>query len=111
MSDVLQQVQIPVIGNTECKKKYRIVRPAMDLIELRLSDIYVICAGFAEGGKGACFGDSGSPLMLPIENNGKFAFYQIGITSSGLGCGRENTPAIFTKVQQEISWIQEKLLK
>lgn len=47
-ANILQQVQVPIISNAECKKKYsyngRIVK------DIQYSDI-VLCAGLAAGGK------------------------------------------------------------
>lgn len=85
MSKVLQQLQIPIISNAECKEKYtkggRIVK------DIQYSDV-VICAGVSEGGQDSCQGDSGGPMMMPEHTNGRFPYYQIGINSYGLGCAR-----------------------
>lgn len=109
MSNILQQVQIPVIENAECKEKYLNVRPHLKLPELRFHEAYVLCAGFAVGGKDACLGDSGGPLMIPIHEYGRFQFYQIGIVSYALGCGRPNIPGVYVNVQKFAHWIEEKL--
>lgn len=101
---ILQQVQLPIIPNAKCKEglgKYR--------DNISFSDI-VLCAGFSEGGKDTCTGDSGGPMMLPEFRNGKFPYYQVGIVSWGLGCARANTPGIYTNVRRYIGWISQKLL-
>lgn len=54
-------------------------------LEYRFSKKYVLCAGIGSGGKDVCFGDSGNPLMVPIFENGRFPFYQIGVVSYGFG--------------------------
>lgn len=76
MSDILNQVQLPVIKNSECKQKYKNL--GLFKKDIQFSDI-VLCAGYAEGGQDSCKGDSGGPLMLPEHKNGKFPYYQIGI--------------------------------
>lgn len=81
-STVLQHVQIPVISNEQCKEKYKAIGRFKDDSQF---DDHVLCAGFTEGGKDACQGDSGGPLMLPIQTEGKFPFYQIGVVSWGVG--------------------------
>lgn len=77
---ILLQAQIPVISNSECKKKYRAIGRSNILFE-----DHVLCAGFEAGGTDACQKDSGGPLMLLIHENGKFSYYQIGIVSYGIG--------------------------
>ena len=46
--EVLQQVSVPVVSQDSCKKSYK----------NQIHDS-MICAGYAEGGKDACQGDSG----------------------------------------------------
>ena len=81
-SEVLLQVQVPVIDNIDCKESYRRIR--LLTLNRQFSD-RVICAGHIDGGMDSCQGDSGGPLMLPIEENRKFAFYQIGGTNISIG--------------------------
>lgn len=69
----------------------------------------VLCAGLAAGGKDSCQGDSGGPMMLPMYENGKFPFYQIGIVSYSDGCARPNVPAVYTNVRNYVQWIKSKL--
>lgn len=47
--------------------------------------------------------------MLPIRGNTGFPFYQIGVVSSGLGCGKPNIPGLYTNVIHQIDWIKTKL--
>lgn len=108
MSNILNQVQLPVISNAECKQKY--VNLGLFQKKIQFSDI-VLCAGFTEGGKDSCKGDSGGPLMLPQHHEGRFPFYQIGINSYGLGCARPNVPGVYTNVREYKDWIKKKLLK
>lgn len=108
-ADILQQVQVPVITNDECKKKYEDADRYQYGAEYRFNETYVLCAGFTAGGKDSCYGDSGGPLMLPIHENGRFPYYQIGIISYGYGCGRPNIPGVYTNVKQYVDWIIGKL--
>eukprot|EP00124_Ichthyophonus_hoferi_P002690 Ihof_evm2s195 gene=Ihof_evmTU2s195 len=50
VSEMLQKVDVPVVGPVRCSKAYG-DRPDTQ-----------ICAGYALGGKDSCFGDSGGPL-------------------------------------------------
>ena len=48
--EILQQVSVPVVSQGTCKKSYK----------NKIHDS-MICAGYPEGGKDACQGDSGNP--------------------------------------------------
>lgn len=52
------------------------------------------CAGRPEGGIGACFGDSGGPLLL--EDNGRYVL--LGLTSWGIGCAQPDLYDVYTRL-------------
>lgn len=105
-SNVLQQLQIEVLDNEKCREQYR---RQSKLVSDNQFGSAVLCAGNLAGGQDSCQGDSGGPLVLPIFDNGQFPVYQIGIVSYGIGCARTNTPGVYTRVQNFIDWIQEKV--
>ena len=83
-SDVLMQVDVPIVSNEVCSSSYQDVTPSK------------MCAG--RMGKDSCNGDSGGPLMF----DGK----QAGITAYGLGCAREGYPGVYTRVSAYQDWIE-----
>lgn len=66
-----------------------------------------ICAGFEEGGKDACQGDSGSPMM--ITNHLSRRSTVIGVVSAGIGCALPKLPGIYTRISAYLPWIRETM--
>jgi secreted trypsin-like serine protease len=66
-------------------------------------DVVQFCAGFSDGGKDTCKGDSGGPLML--FKNG--CWQLIGITSYGGICGSPDFAGVYTRVAYYDSYIEE----
>ncbi|XP_032069778.1 polyserase-2-like [Thamnophis elegans] len=90
-SDVLREVNVTVIARTICNDQNHYnynQRVTMNMV----------CAGDESGGKDACDGDSGGPLIC----NG----VQRGIVSFGRGCGKSQYPGVYTLLTKEYShWI------
>ncbi|XP_062383002.1 uncharacterized protein LOC134070625 [Sardina pilchardus] len=92
---VLQEVEVPVVGNRQCNCLNGVgtVTPNM------------ICAGLLAGGKDSCQGDSGGP-MVSIHNS---VWVQSGIVSFGFGCARPELPGVYTRVSRYQGWIRSKV--
>lgn len=89
---------MPVIDMRECKIDYQ--WDYEDSI-----GPYNICAGDQEkGGKDACSGDSGGPL-ISIDKR-----VLLGVTSWGDGCGKKHKPGVYTRISQFVPWIKQKLI-
>merc|ERR1712126_69134 len=88
--DVLQEVDVTVISNSQCEGNYgsSSITSAM------------VCA--ADTGKDSCQGDSGGPMVTP--ENGRYA--QIGVVSWGYGCASPDYPGVYARVTSVKSWIQ-----
>ncbi|MEV0704646.1 serine protease [Saccharopolyspora sp. NPDC050389] len=78
-SDTLRSMEVPVTTDETCRTAY----PNYDGRSM-------FCAGFPEGGTDACGGDSGGPIVA--DNR------LIGVVSYGTGCGRPNTPGVYTRL-------------
>jgi len=107
---VLQEVSLPLVDYNLCNEALIEVLVAANgeqvreqLGSARLVTANMVCAGFSEGGKDACKGDSGGPLFL--TQAGKFT--QIGVVSYGLGCAQENSYGVYTKIQNYNGWIDD----
>ncbi|KAK9506532.1 hypothetical protein O3M35_008453 [Rhynocoris fuscipes] len=100
VSPKLQEVDITLVNGTECKRLHGKNARIPDGIA---PDI-MVCAGEKEGGKDACSGDSGGPLLINQANS--CLKYQIGITSFGKECGLPNSPGVYTKISPFVPWIE-----
>nr|XP_018912780.1 PREDICTED: venom protease-like isoform X1 [Bemisia tabaci] len=93
---ILMQVQLPLLSTEDC----------LGLLEENSNAIMhpdSVCA-LAEG-KDACSGDSGGPLMLPIEDR----YYLYGVVSYGDGCAKPDSPGVYNKVHTHLKWISDQL--
>ncbi|GAB6026412.1 hypothetical protein CHUAL_012613 [Chamberlinius hualienensis] len=92
---ILQKVYVPIISDEECLKWHE--EKGITLL------LYpeMMCAGYKEGKKDACLGDSGGPLMA--VDDGRWTL--IGITSAGFGCALDKQPGIYHKITTTIDWI------
>lgn len=105
-SNILQELQIPVLSNSVCQDRYQ---KQGKLISDKQFNNAVLCAGVLEGGKDSCQGDSGGPLMGTKVLPDGARFFQAGIVSYGIGCAREDVPGVYTRVQTFMDWIQEQV--
>uniref|UniRef100_A0A3P9J2H9 Peptidase S1 domain-containing protein n=1 Tax=Oryzias latipes TaxID=8090 RepID=A0A3P9J2H9_ORYLA len=91
----LQEVQVPIVGNRQCKCNYG----AGSITD------NMVCAGLLEGGKDSCQGDSGGPLVIKQNN----LWIQGGVVSFGQGCAEPNYPGVYTRVSQYQTWINTQI--
>jgi len=92
----LQKLEVPVINLAVCEK----------MMDMKLTS-RMICAGFKEGVKDACLGDSGGPLFeRPPKTGGKHT--QVGIVSWGEGCAKKDRPGVYTNLHEVIQWVYSK---
>ncbi|XP_014284190.1 CLIP domain-containing serine protease HP8 isoform X2 [Halyomorpha halys] len=93
---VLQAVSLKIVENAWCK---------MYKEKHNKYPFNIICAG-TEQGKDSCSGDSGGPLMLPVNEEGSNKYYVIGVVSYGPeACGETSSPGIYTYVPQFQQWL------
>ncbi len=100
VSPVLREVALPIISRSSCR----------DLVDGRmLITDNMLCAGDVNGGRDACQGDSGSPLVVRsgADRSGAAERWNVaGIVSFGSGCARANSPGVYTRVPNFVTWIR-----
>ena len=94
-SDVLLQVDVPVVAQQTCRDSYG----ATSITDRML------CAGLAEGGKDSCQGDSGGPLVA--NDNG--AWKEVGIVSWGNQCAAPNLYGVYARVAVLYEWVMQQI--
>ncbi|KAI9298561.1 extracellular trypsin protease [Neoconidiobolus thromboides FSU 785] len=94
LSPVLREAILPVYSHDPCNTAYGNF----------LKKEHHICAGYKEGLKSACNGDSGSPLFVKQGGN-----IQVGIASfvSGSQCLAPEAPTVYSRVNTYISFIRQ----
>lgn len=94
----LQEVDVPIVDTAECRLAYEAEgHPFTD---------NMICAGYPEGGRDTCYGDSGGPLTINIDGQD----YSLGIVSWGAGlCAQPGFPGVYTRTASVSSWVVEAM--
>ncbi|XP_077080794.1 chymotrypsin-like protease CTRL-1 [Siphateles boraxobius] len=94
----LQEVEIPVVGNSQCSCQYKNVGGITITPQM-------ICAGRTS--KGTCQGDSGGPIQCKQGS----VWVQAGITSFGtsLGCAIKDFPEVFSRVSEFNTWVTDNV--
>ena len=97
-SNLLKEVNLPVVSNHVCEQQMR---------QTRLGHSFTlhpgfICAG-GEEGKDACKGDGGGPMVCERQGHWQLA----GVVSWGIGCGQRNVPGVYTRVSHYLDWIHQ----
>jgi len=92
-SNVLMEVDVPVVSNTTCN--------ASASYNGQITES-MLCAGYAVGGKDSCQGDSGGPLII---SNGSGGWQQAGVVSWGDGCAEPDKYGVYARVSQIKSWV------
>ena len=96
--DELQEVSLPIVSNEECNAAFNAYSWSYD--DPVSADM--VCAGPVEGGRDACYGDSGGPLM--VFHNG--AWRLAGIVSWGEGCAEPGLFGVYTRVSSYLDFLR-----
>ena len=92
-SNTLQKVDVIYFNN--CAQRFPVYAN-------RVEDESMLCAGTPTGGKDACYGDSGGPI---VDAKGTV----MGLVSWGFGCAHATQPGVYSRVSAGANWIQNTL--
>lgn len=92
VQDLARQVDVEIRTDAECAAS---VPPGEHYPAVML------CAGFPDGGKDACLGDSGGPLFVAEGAR----FRQVGIVSWGYDCAEPGLYGFYTRLASFDEWI------
>ncbi|XP_071522417.1 uncharacterized protein [Panulirus ornatus] len=105
LSTVLHNLEVEVVSNQECNTVYSTSEGTRPYFEIQypqgINDL-ILCAGKIND---VCRGDSGGPLVL--EEDG--ILQDVGVVSTGYGCGGVLFPGIYTRVDQFTSWVDDEI--
>ncbi|XP_053563748.1 coagulation factor VII [Bombina bombina] len=92
--EILRRVQLPRVKTQDC-----VAETNMNISQ------NMFCAGFTDGTKDSCKGDSGGPHATQY----KHTFYLTGIVSWGKGCASKGTYGVYTRVSKYIDWVERNI--
>nr|XP_011746893.1 mastin-like [Macaca nemestrina] len=94
----LQEVDVPIVGNSECEEQYQNQSSGSDD---RVIQDDMLCAG--SEGRDSCQRDSGGPLVCRWN----CTWVQVGVVSWGKSCGLRDYPGVYARVTSYVSWIRQ----
>ncbi|XP_065206196.1 serine protease filzig-like [Planococcus citri] len=94
---VLQEVQVPVIENRVCQEMFQTAGHSKVILSSFL------CAGYANGQRDSCEGDSGGPLMVE-RNDGRWVL--VATVSHGIKCAAPYLPGVYMRTTYYKPWLQ-----
>jgi trypsin len=95
---ILQQLEVPIFPTDDCIRAYK------EILNLDVAEGLMLCAGFPEGARDACRGDSGGPLTVATANGE----YSVGVVSWGNAeCATAGTPGVYARTATFTHWIRE----
>jgi trypsin len=96
----MQFTQVPITTDAYCAGAY----PQSVGDQGTYDPTTEVCAGYAKGGRDACNGDSGGPLLAPLSSayadSDGYRYVLVGATSYGDGCGQPGEPGVYARLAE-----------
>ncbi|GLV36042.1 uncharacterized protein CBL_01806 [Carabus blaptoides fortunei] len=97
MSPGLRVVLLPILRLDRCLRTYG---------SRFTIDQNTLCAGQLSGGRDACSGDSGGPLMYETSDQ---VTQLLGVVSYGSGCAQAGMAGVYTRTDKYLQWINDNI--
>ncbi|MEQ2253424.1 hypothetical protein ILYODFUR_031931, partial [Ilyodon furcidens] len=97
-SDLLQYVKLPVVPLDECRASY-----TLRSVSYNITD-NMFCAGFFQGGRDTCLGDSGGAFVMEVKR--RWAVFGLVSWGGPEDCGSQRVYGVYTRVDKYVNWIQ-----
>jgi secreted trypsin-like serine protease len=88
----LRSIRLKVFSNDFCLENSKFAEN-----NILLAENSSFCAGYLNGSRGTCAGDSGGPLICIVDS--KPVLY--GVSSKSIGCDEKGFPGIYSKVARK----------
>uniref|UniRef100_A0A8C4RZ30 MBL associated serine protease 1 n=1 Tax=Erpetoichthys calabaricus TaxID=27687 RepID=A0A8C4RZ30_ERPCA len=98
-------VKLPVVMHTECKTSYESRSGSYNITN------NMFCAGYYEGGKDTCLGDSGGAFVMEDPQTKRWVAQGLVSWGGPEECGSQRVYGVYTKVSNYIRWLEDKLHK
>lgn len=102
-SDLLQYVKLPVVAQEECRASYASRSGSYNITD------NMFCAGFFQGGRDTCLGDSGGAFVMEDGVSRKWAVFGLVSWGGPEDCGSQRVYGVYTRVAKYVPWIKEQL--
>ncbi|NP_001082340.1 MBL associated serine protease 1 S homeolog precursor [Xenopus laevis] len=102
-SAILQYVKLPVVLHAVCKESYESRSGNYSVTE------NMFCAGYYEGGKDTCFGDSGGAFIMQDTDTKRWVAQGLVSWGGPEECGSKQVYGVYTKVSNFVDWVDDKL--
>lgn len=102
-SDVLRYVKLPVVEQEECRSSYASRYRKYNITE------NMFCAGFFEGGRDTCLGDSGGAFVMEDPSSGRWVAQGLVSWGGPEKCGSQRVYGVYTRVSNYMPWLQSHL--
>nr|XP_057936451.1 mannan-binding lectin serine protease 1 [Doryrhamphus excisus] len=101
-SDLLQYVKLPVVSEDECRASYTSRSGGYNISD------NMFCAGFYEGGRDTCLGDSGGAFVMEEPLSHRWVVFGLVSWGGPEVCGSRRVYGVYTRVVKYVEWIQNR---